>query len=108
MKQFAKKGFSPSQIKAVGITNQRETTVVWDSQTGEPLYNAYVISTHVDELLWLIFLQHRVDRHSFSAYRQRAQGTCRSRQTSSSMRSPTFDISFLLQTSVDAGARPQS
>ncbi|XP_017875008.1 glycerol kinase-like isoform X1 [Ceratina calcarata] len=30
----------PSDIVAVGITNQRETTVVWDSITGEPLYNA--------------------------------------------------------------------
>lgn len=29
-----------SDIKAVGITNQRETTLVWDSNTGEPLYNA--------------------------------------------------------------------
>ncbi|CAK9822983.1 Glycerol kinase 3 [Anthophora retusa] len=32
----------PSDIVAVGITNQRETTVVWDSVTGEPLYNAIV------------------------------------------------------------------
>ncbi|XP_034948952.1 glycerol kinase-like isoform X1 [Chelonus insularis] len=30
----------PSDIVAVGIANQRETTVVWDSITGEPLYNA--------------------------------------------------------------------
>uniref|UniRef100_A0A8C5DIF7 Carbohydrate kinase FGGY N-terminal domain-containing protein n=1 Tax=Gouania willdenowi TaxID=441366 RepID=A0A8C5DIF7_GOUWI len=29
-----------SNIKAVGVTNQRETTVVWDKDTGEPLYNA--------------------------------------------------------------------
>ncbi|KAK9300089.1 hypothetical protein QLX08_007128 [Tetragonisca angustula] len=32
----------PSDIVAIGITNQRETTVVWDSITGEPLYNAIV------------------------------------------------------------------
>ncbi|XP_053989074.1 glycerol kinase-like [Hylaeus volcanicus] len=32
----------PSDIVAIGITNQRETTVVWDSVTGEPLYNAIV------------------------------------------------------------------
>ncbi|KAK0080222.1 hypothetical protein PV325_000266 [Microctonus aethiopoides] len=32
----------PSDIKAVGITNQRETTVVWDKKTGEPLHNAIV------------------------------------------------------------------
>ncbi|CAL1581660.1 unnamed protein product [Knipowitschia caucasica] len=31
-----------SRIKAVGVTNQRETTVVWDKETGEPLYNAIV------------------------------------------------------------------
>lgn len=30
----------PEDIVAVGITNQRETTVVWDSTTGKPLYNA--------------------------------------------------------------------
>src|SRR4051795_7027889 len=29
-------------ISAVGITNQRETTVVWDRETGEPVYNAIV------------------------------------------------------------------
>ncbi|XP_076391014.1 glycerol kinase 3 isoform X2 [Megachile rotundata] len=32
----------PSDIVAIGIANQRETTVVWDSFTGEPLYNAIV------------------------------------------------------------------
>ena len=32
----------PSQIRAVGITNQRETTVVWDKETGKPIYNAIV------------------------------------------------------------------
>lgn len=30
----------PSDIVAIGITNQRETTIVWDSVTGEPLFNA--------------------------------------------------------------------
>lgn len=29
-----------SLIKAIGVSNQRETTVVWDKLTGEPLYNA--------------------------------------------------------------------
>ena len=32
----------PSQIRAVGITNQRETTLVWDKDTGKPIYNAIV------------------------------------------------------------------
>ncbi|XP_028837309.1 glycerol kinase isoform X4 [Denticeps clupeoides] len=31
-----------SNIKAIGVTNQRETTLVWDKETGEPLYNAIV------------------------------------------------------------------
>jgi glycerol kinase len=39
---FQSSGHSLSDIKAVGITNQRETTVLWDSQTGEHLYNAIV------------------------------------------------------------------
>ncbi|HEY8365037.1 MAG TPA: glycerol kinase GlpK [Haloplasmataceae bacterium] len=33
---------SPKQIAAIGITNQRETTVVWDKSTGLPIYNAIV------------------------------------------------------------------
>lgn len=31
---------SPSSITAIGVTNQRETTLVWDKITGKPLYNA--------------------------------------------------------------------
>lgn len=42
VKTFEEQGHSAKAIKAVGITNQRETTVVWDSDTGEPLYNAIV------------------------------------------------------------------
>src|SRR5213593_3517106 len=30
------------QIEAIGITNQRETTIVWDRETGEPIHNAIV------------------------------------------------------------------
>lgn len=30
------------RIKALGITNQRETTIVWDKETGKPVYNAIV------------------------------------------------------------------
>ena len=33
---------SPNSILALGITNQRETTVVWDKKTGDPVYNAIV------------------------------------------------------------------
>ncbi len=39
---LAKKGISPKDIAAIGITNQRETTVVWDKITGKPVYNAIV------------------------------------------------------------------
>jgi len=35
-------GLKPSDIAAIGITNQRETTVVWDRTTGKPIYNAIV------------------------------------------------------------------
>ena len=37
-----KSGLSPSDIAAIGITNQRETTIVWDKNTGKPVYNAIV------------------------------------------------------------------
>ena len=33
---------APSEVACIGITNQRETTVVWDRKTGEPVYNAIV------------------------------------------------------------------
>ena len=35
-------GIRPEQIAAIGITNQRETTIVWDKNTGKPVYNAIV------------------------------------------------------------------
>ena len=35
-------GIKGSDIDAIGITNQRETTVVWDKNTGKPIYNAIV------------------------------------------------------------------
>lgn len=37
-----KAGINASGIAAIGITNQRETTVVWDRHTGQPIYNAIV------------------------------------------------------------------
>ncbi len=37
-----KANISTDQIAAIGITNQRETTLVWDKQTGDPIYNAIV------------------------------------------------------------------
>jgi glycerol kinase len=41
LQQFAEKGFDKNHIAAIGISNQRETFVVWD-QNGKPLYNAVV------------------------------------------------------------------
>ncbi|MAU26949.1 MAG: glycerol kinase [Muricauda sp.] len=38
----SKMGLDAAQIAAIGITNQRETVVVWDRNTGEPIYNAIV------------------------------------------------------------------
>ena len=39
---LAKSGLDGEDIAAIGITNQRETTVVWDKTTGKPIYNAIV------------------------------------------------------------------
>lgn len=39
---MTKKGIEGSDIAAIGITNQRETAVVWDKKTGAPIYNAIV------------------------------------------------------------------
>ncbi|ETN79090.1 putative glycerol kinase [Necator americanus] len=44
-------GISADEIKSVGIANQRETTVVWDSETGEPLHHAIVwLDTRTSQL----------------------------------------------------------
>ncbi len=39
---MSKAGISAEDIEAIGITNQRETTIVWDKETGLPVYNAIV------------------------------------------------------------------
>jgi glycerol kinase len=39
---LAESGIKPVQIAGIGITNQRETVVVWDKETGRPIYNAVV------------------------------------------------------------------
>ncbi|MDU5698563.1 MAG: FGGY family carbohydrate kinase, partial [Haemophilus parainfluenzae] len=38
----AKAGITSDEIAAIGITNQRETTIVWEKATGTPVYNAIV------------------------------------------------------------------
>ncbi len=39
---IAKAGIKPRDVAAIGITNQRETTIIWDKTTGEPIHNAIV------------------------------------------------------------------
>ena len=51
----AASGIDPARIAAIGITNQRETTIIWDRATGEPIYDAIVwqcrrTASIVDEL----------------------------------------------------------
>jgi glycerol kinase len=47
-----KTGIHPAEIAAVGVTNQRETTVVWEKATGRPVYNAIVWQdTRTDKII---------------------------------------------------------
>ncbi len=39
---LVKSGINPEEIAGIGITNQRETTILWDKNTGRPIYNAIV------------------------------------------------------------------
>ena len=39
---IAQSGVDPRDIAGIGITNQRETTILWDKNTGRPVYNAIV------------------------------------------------------------------
>ena len=39
---LARAGVKAGDVAAIGITNQRETTILWDRETGQPLYNAIV------------------------------------------------------------------
>ncbi|KAI8381537.1 uncharacterized protein BYT42DRAFT_566869 [Radiomyces spectabilis] len=57
MRKFGMMGHKSHHMKALGITNQRETTIVWDRKTGEPLYNAIVWSDTRTNKLVQHFLQ---------------------------------------------------
>ncbi len=53
---MAKAGALAEDISGIGITNQRETTIIWDRKTGEPIYNAIVWQCHrasdmIDEMI---------------------------------------------------------
>jgi len=56
MELLTKRDVSPRDIAAIGLTNQRETTIVWEKKTGRPVYNAIVwqcrrTSSIVDDLV---------------------------------------------------------
>ena len=56
MEAMAMAGARPEDISGIGITNQRETTIIWDKETGEPVYNAIVwqcrrTAAMIDELV---------------------------------------------------------
>jgi glycerol kinase len=60
---LAKSGLSPADLAAVGITNQRETTVVWERSTGRPVANAVVWQdTRTAELCALLAADEGPDR----------------------------------------------
>ena len=42
LEAIEKAGISADEIAAIGVTNQRETTIVWEKATGRPIYNAIV------------------------------------------------------------------
>ena len=44
---LAKAGIAPNQVAAIGVTNQRETTIVWDRGTGKPVANAIVWQSRI-------------------------------------------------------------
>ena len=60
-------GVAASEIAAIGITNQRETTIVWDKHTGQPVYNAIVwqcrrTADYCDQLVnagWVDTIRHK-------------------------------------------------
>lgn len=58
-------GCSAGDLAAIGITNQRETTVVWDRATGEPVYNAIVWQdTRTDQLCTELAGEHGPQRYA--------------------------------------------
>ena len=51
---IAKAGITVEDVAAIGITNQRETTIVWDKNTGKPVYNAIVWQCRREEQIGII------------------------------------------------------
>ncbi len=60
---LADSGIAPAQVAAIGITNQRETTVVWERDSGRPVHNAIVWQdTRTDEIARALGGEHGPDR----------------------------------------------
>ena len=61
---LARSGIVPGEIAAVGVTNQRETVVVWDRRTGKPFYNAIVWQdTRTDKFIKELAGDKGIDRY---------------------------------------------
>eukprot|EP01017_Pseudomicrothorax_dubius_P003102 TRINITY_DN10360_c0_g1_i6.p1 TRINITY_DN10360_c0_g1~~TRINITY_DN10360_c0_g1_i6.p1 ORF type:complete len:499 (+),score=121.57 TRINITY_DN10360_c0_g1_i6:54-1550(+) len=61
-------GYSVEDVKAIGVTNQRETVVAWDRRTGAPYYNAVVWSdTRTREICERVTAKHGGDMNKFQA-----------------------------------------
>ena len=71
-------GASAEDIAAIGITNQRETAIVWDRKTGEPVYNAIVWQCR--RTAGCLFFRHKDQMDTGQC--PRSQRTCRTSGTS--------------------------
>ncbi len=75
-----------SDVAGIGITNQRETTVVWDRKTGEPVYNAIVWQSRHSAQVCSDLRDERVEAHGARAYRPAARRVFFRHQTEMDLR----------------------
>jgi glycerol kinase len=92
---LGKVGGNADDIAALGITNQRETTVVWDRNTGEPVYNAIVWQdTRTDKICDELSADEGQDRRSPPTSRgRRSAGSSRTSTARGSARRPATSSS---------------
>lgn len=63
VEQLQNQGFDKSNIEVIGVTNQRETTILWDRETGEVLYNAIVwLDARTEETVDFLLKQYQKRR----------------------------------------------
>ena len=99
MEAVAQSGIDVQEIAGIGITNQRETTILWDKTTGRPIYNAIVWQCRrtaelVDELRILYPGKYRFNSRClfFCNKNQMDFGSCPRRQgTGRTGRNPVWD-----------------